>query len=99
MGLPDEVYESNVSPRLSHINVGSGEDITILNLAKMIGDVIGYQGKINFNAHKPDGAPRKLLDVSLLNRLGWKPKITLKEGITSTYQWYLEQLENSVVEV
>jgi GDP-L-fucose synthase len=99
MGLPDEIYESSVLPMLSHVNVGTGEDVTILNLAKMIGEIVGYQGKINFNAHKPDGPPRKLLDVSLLNRLGWKSKIPLKEGIASTYQWYLEHQENSVVKV
>lgn len=99
MGLSDEIYESSVLPRLSHVNVGAGEDITIRDLAEMIGDIVGYQGKINFNADKPDGAPRKLLDVSLLNRLGWKYKITLKEGLASTYQWYLDHLENSVVKI
>ena len=99
MGLSDEIFDANVKPTLSHVNVGTGEDITILGLAKMIGDIVGYQGKINFNAYKPDGAPRKLLDVSLLNRLGWKPKIPLKEGIASTYQWYLEHQEAPVVQI
>jgi GDP-L-fucose synthase len=99
MSLSDEIYESSVLPMLSHVNVGAGEDITILGLAKMIGDIVGYQGKILFDAHKPDGPPRKLLDVSLLNRLGWKCKIPLKEGIASTYQWYLDHQKNSVVKV
>jgi len=99
MSLSDEIYESSVLPMLSHVNVGAGEDITIRGLAEMIGDIVGYQGKINFNADKPDGPSRKLLDVSLLNRLGWKCKITLKEGLASTYQWYLDHQENSVVKI
>ena len=99
MGLPDEIYESSVSPRLSHVNVGTGEDITIRNLAEMIGDIVEFQGKIHFNTDKPDGPPRKLLDVSLLNRLGWKSKISIEDGLISTYQWYLEHQENSVVKI
>ena len=99
MGLPDEIYESSVLPMLSHVNVGAGEDITIRGLAELIGDIVGYQGKINFNADKPDGPPRKLLDVSLLNRLGWKCKIPLKEGLASTYQWYLDHQEKFVVKI
>ena len=93
MELSDDSYESNVSPRNSHINIGTGEDVTIRELAEMIRDTVGYQGKIQFNADKPDGTPRKLLDVALLNRLGWKFKISLREGLSSTYQWYLGQTE------
>ena len=99
MGLPDEIYESSVSPRLSHVNVGTGEDMTIRSLAEMIGDIVEFQGKIHFNTDKPDGPPRKLLDVSLLNRLGWKRKISIEDGLISTYQWYLEHQEKSVVKV
>jgi GDP-L-fucose synthase len=93
MELSDASYEENVSPRNSHINIGTGEDVTIGELAEMIRDTVEYQGEIQFNTDKPDGAPRKLLDVSLLNRLGWKFKINLKDGLASTYQWYLEQGE------
>jgi len=93
MELSDGTYERNVSPRNSHINIGTGEDVSIRELAEMIRDIVGYQGKIKFNTDRPDGTPRKLLDVSLLNRLGWKNKISLKEGITSTYQWYLSNEE------
>jgi len=93
MELSDDSYESNVSPRNYHINIGTGEDVTIRELAEMIRDTVGYQGKIQFNADKPDGTPRKLLDVALLNRLGWKFKISLREGLSSTYQWYLGQTE------
>lgn len=74
------------------INVGVGEDITIKDLAESIKDIVGYEGRIIFDSSKPDGTPRKLLGVSRLNSLGWEPKIGLREGITETYQWYLEYL-------
>ena len=70
------------------INVGVGDDISIGELAEMVKQVVGYQGKLGFDTSKPDGTPRKLLDVSRLFALGWRPKIGLKEGIASTYQWY-----------
>ena len=74
-----------------HVNVGVGEDVTIAELAATIADVVGYTGSIAWDTAKPDGTPRKLLDVSLLNSLGFTPSIGLREGIASTYDWYLAQ--------
>ncbi len=71
------------------INIGTGEDVTIAELAATIADVVGYEGEIVWDTSKPDGTPRKLLDVSRLNALGWEPHITLREGIADTYAWYL----------
>ena len=70
------------------INVGWGKDISIAELAELIGKVVGFQGKLTFDAKKPDGTPRKLLDTSKLTALGWQPTISLEEGISSTYDWY-----------
>lgn len=72
------------------INVGCGEDITIRELAGLICGAVGYEGDLTFDATKPDGTPRKLLDVSKLTKLGWRPRIPLREGITSTFEWFLE---------
>ena len=74
-----------------HVNVGTGEDVEIRELVDIIKDVIGYNGKIKNDLSKPDGTPRKLLDVSLLHNTGWKHKIDLEEGIRIVYKWYLEQ--------
>ncbi len=71
------------------INVGVGQDVTIAELARLVGEVVGYSGMIVFDATKPDGTPRKLLDVSRLDALGWRAKVSLRDGIVSTYQWYL----------
>ena len=71
------------------VNVGCGEDVTIRELAEMVKDAVGYQGDLVFDTTKPDGTPRKLLDVSRLSALGWTPRIPLAEGIRSTYQWFL----------
>ncbi len=72
------------------INIGSGDDQTILDLAEMVRDVVGFEGEIVFDASKPDGTYRKLLDVGRIKALGWKPKIELNDGIRSTYEWWLE---------
>jgi GDP-L-fucose synthase len=86
---------SNRSPkdqtRVSHINVGSGKDFHIAELAEIVQKVVGYDGAVNWNTSMPDGTPRKLLDISRLTQLGWKPRISLREGIKSTYKWYLVQ--------
>lgn len=74
----------------THINVGSGEDLTILNLAKLVCEVIGYTGQIEFDLTKPDGTPRKLMSADRLRAMGWAPKTELREGIASTYRWFLE---------
>ena len=73
-----------------HINVGTGEDVTIKELAETISDVVGFEGGINWDTTKPNGTPRKLLNVDKIHKLGWKHKIGLREGIVSTYKWYLE---------
>ena len=90
MALPDEVYAEQTEPMLSHINIGTGEDVTIRELAETIQQVVGFGGELQFDTTKPDGTPKKLLNVTRLNELGWHAKIVLKEGLESTYQWYLD---------
>lgn len=85
MNLDHSIYKANTEPQLSHINVGAGKDVTIAELAELIGRVVGYEGKIEFDASKPDGTPRKLMDSSKLRSLGWSPKIQLLEGMIETY--------------
>ena len=75
---------------LSHINVGTGKDITIRELAEILAEVIGFEGNIVYDPSKPDGAPRKLTDISRLSKMGWKYDIDLKEGLTKTYEWFIE---------
>ena len=89
MELDRQSYEAQTTPMQSHINVGAGEDITIQELAEVIGKVVGYTGKIEFDPTKPDGPPRKLLDVSNLNSLGWVPVTNLREGLRLSYRSYL----------
>lgn len=74
---------------ISHLNVGSGKDISISDLAALVSNIIGYNGKIEYDTTKPDGTPRKLMDVSRINSLGWKYKTELEEGIKKTYDWFL----------
>jgi nucleoside-diphosphate-sugar epimerase len=90
LGLDPEIYRSNTDPMLSHINVGTGEDVSIAELAGLISEVTGYQGHISFDRSKPDGTPRKLMDVSRLARMGWRAKTSLRHGIAETYRWFLE---------
>jgi len=78
----------------SHVNVGSGEDLTILELAQIISQVIGFTGEIKTSPDKPDGTPRKLMSADKLRAMGWTPSIPLKEGIESTYQWFLKNIQN-----
>ncbi|MEO0918315.1 MAG: NAD-dependent epimerase/dehydratase family protein, partial [Pseudomonadota bacterium] len=92
LDLPKEVYKSATEPMLSHINVGSGTDIAILELAKMIAQVVGYTGKISTDPNKPDGTPRKLMDVTRLMNLGWQAQIHLEKGIRDTYTWFCQSL-------
>ena len=82
------------SNRISHINIGSGQEITIHDLAILLTKVIGYNGGITFNKDMPDGMERKLLDCSRMRSLGWGPKIFLEEGLNNTYKWYLSQLDS-----
>ncbi len=96
MNLPTPQYNAATEPRLSHINVGSGTDVTIRELAQTVAKVTGFQGRLSFDASKPDGAPRKLMDVSRLARLGWQSTVKLEAGIAKTYAWFLEQPEQSL---
>ncbi len=90
MNLPKQQYEQATDPRLSHINVGTGTDCTIRELAETMRDVVGYSGNLIFDTSKPDGAPRKLLDVQRLTSLGWQSTIALRDGLSATYDWFLE---------
>lgn len=86
MDLPSNVYRSQVSAQLSHLNVGYGDDITIAELSQTVARVVGYQGHLVFDASRPDGAPRKLIDSSRLFKLGWRPKVALEDGLLSAYR-------------
>jgi GDP-L-fucose synthase len=90
MALQPELYRSNTLPMLSHINVGNGTDCTIRELAETVARVTGFVGDLIFDTRKLDGAPRKLLDVSLINSLGWKAEIELEQGLVDTYHWYID---------
>jgi GDP-L-fucose synthase len=90
MGLDPEAYRAHTDPMLSHINVGTGTDVTICELAETVRDVVGYRGEIRFDTGKPDGTPRKLLDIARLARLGWRARLGLREGLAQTYAWYLQ---------
>tara|TARA_B100000787_G_C16176439_1_gene289285 strand:+ start:485 stop:1450 length:966 start_codon:yes stop_codon:yes gene_type:complete len=95
MNLDIDDYHRNTQPMLSHVNIGTGEDLTIKDLSYAIAREIGYQGIIEFDIEKPDGTPRKLLDVSCLNNLGWKAKFDLNSGLSLTYKDYLRSLNIS----
>ncbi|WP_139751861.1 GDP-L-fucose synthase [Aeromonas media] len=89
MELADEIYQANTQPMLSHINVGTGVDCTIRELAETVARVVGFTGDVTFDATKPDGTPRKLLDVSRLKALGWQYSVSLEEGLQQAYTWFL----------
>ena len=89
--LDEHIYKANTKPMLSHINVGTGKDVTIKEMAEIMKKVVGFKGKLVFDKAKPDGAARKLVDVSCLSNLGWKYSIDLKEGLEITYDWYLKK--------
>lgn len=90
MNLDKNIYDKQTSSLCSHINVGSGKDLAIKELAETIKEVVGFKGEINFDPTKPDGIPRKLLDSKLINSLGFKPEISLKDGLIKTYQNYIK---------
>ena len=89
--LDGKAYQANTQPMLSHINVGTGKDVTIKEMAETMKEVVGFKGKLVFNTIKPDGSPRKLIDVSRLSNMGWKYSIDLECGLKKTYKWYLNQ--------
>ena len=91
--LDEETYKANTSPMQSHINVGTGKDATIQELAETIKHVVGYEGKLVFDPTKPDGPPRKLTDISRLSDMGWKSSISLKQGLEKNYKWYFERFK------
>ncbi|WP_434341586.1 GDP-L-fucose synthase [Motilimonas cestriensis] len=94
MNLNQATYEANTEPMLSHINVGTGVDCTIRELVETVAKVVGFAGEIEFDVTKPDGAPRKLMNVSRLSALGWGAQITLEQGLVTTYQWFLANQDN-----
>lgn len=89
LNLDKDTYQINTQPMLSHINVGCGYDVSILELAQIIAGVTGFAGKITCDTTKPDGTPRKLMDVTRLSTMGWKASIDLQDGIQETYDWFL----------
>lgn len=92
--LPRAIYDTVTDPVLSHINVGTGIDITILELSELIASTVGFRGTISLDKSKPDGTMRKLLDVTKLNELGWNSNISLNDGLAETYEWFLENEHN-----
>lgn len=90
MELSREVYQNNTEPMNSHINVGTGSDCSIRELAETIANIAGFTGELIFDRSKPDGAPRKLMDVTRLKKLGWQASIDLTDGLSDAYDWYLK---------
>ena len=88
--LDEKTYKANTKPMLSHINVGTGKDVTIRKMAEIMKQVVGYEGNLTFDTTKPDGSPRKLIDVSRLSNMGWKYNVDLEDGLEKTYKWYLK---------
>ncbi|PJC86316.1 GDP-fucose synthetase [Vibrio sp. HA2012] len=88
LGLPKDKYYDRLDDMQSHINVGYGEDISIKNVANIIKEIVGFEGEIEFDSTQPDGTPRKLLDSSLLKGKGWKPEVSLSEGLRITYEYF-----------
>ncbi|CAD5745321.1 TPA: GDP-L-fucose synthase family protein [Escherichia coli] len=94
MELDEAIYQQNTQPMLSHINVGTGVDCSIREMAETMASVVGYQGKIVFDVTKPDGTPRKLMDVTRLKNLGWQYQYNLHEGLSLTYKWFIENINS-----
>ncbi len=90
MDLAPAVYAASTDPMHSHINIGTGQDVSIADLAHLVGQTVGYRGRIVFDASKPDGTPRKLLDVSRLAALGWRASTPLAKGLQRAYAAYLD---------
>ncbi|KDC54841.1 GDP-L-fucose synthase [Pseudoalteromonas sp. S3431] len=94
INLAKTTYDENTEPMLSHINVGTGVDCTIRELVETVAKVVGFEGQIKFDTSKPDGAPRKLMNVERINSLGWYSKVSLEDGLKTTYDWFLKQRNN-----
>ena len=99
MNLSKNKFQEKVSPMNSHINIGMGKDITIKELSELISSVVGFNAKILFDDSKPDGAPRKLLDSSLINSFGWKPKIFEEKGLKYTYNDFLKNYQKPKISI
>ena len=89
--LDEKIYQANTEKMLSHINVGTGNEITIKEVAEIMREVVGFKGELFFDTTKPDGVSRKLIDISRLSKMGWHHSINLREGLEKTYEWYQEQ--------
>ena len=94
MELDKAVYDANTEPMLSHINVGTGVDCTIRELVETVARVVGFTGEVKFDASKPDGTPRKLMNVDRLANLGWRYSYSLEDGLTDAYQWFLDNQDS-----
>jgi len=95
MNLERETFKQNTFPMVSHINVGTGEDVSIKELTELVACVVGFEGKIAWDFSKPDGPPKKLMNVEKVNKLGWKHSINLMSGLKSTYSWYIQNVEEA----
>jgi len=93
LGLDEQTYQANTRPMLSHINVGTGVETTIRKMAETMKQGVGYRGKLVFDTTKPDGAPRKFLDVTRLKHMGWIYSVDLRDGLDNTYKGYLERFK------
>ncbi len=94
MGLEKEFYQDNTEMMTSHVNIGSGQELMISELSELIAQIIGYEGSIKFNSEMPDGTPRKLLDTSLIESMGWRSSINLEKGLASTYDWFCKNIDS-----
>jgi GDP-L-fucose synthase len=94
MNLDKSTYDENTEPMLSHINVGTGVDCTIRELVETVAKVVGFEGEIKFDATKPDGAPRKLMNVGRLKSLGWEYSVSLEDGLSSAYHWFINNRDD-----
>lgn len=98
MALPQERYRQYTKPMLSHLNVGTGVDCSIRELAELVARVTGFNGDLCFDSTKPDGTPRKLLDVSRLSALGWNATIGIEEGLRDTYRWFVAHVDSATAQ-
>jgi len=94
LDMDPKIHAVATTPRRSHLNIGSGEEVSIQELASIIAEVSGFSGQVRFDHAMPDGSPRKLIDSSRLRKLGWRPSVHLKDGLTSTYRWMIENTES-----
>ena len=95
LNFSKNIYGENTEPMLSHINVGTGADVSILELAQLVAKITGYSGEISTDPSKPDGTMRKLMDVGRLDKMGWRASIDLEQGLIDTYEWYLANMQSA----